>query len=78
MALKTIFLCDICGAHKKDANHWFSIFIEDHQFICIPGASSNSMVNHACGVEHAMTFYSRFLSTGTLEFEFNSDDKEQV
>jgi hypothetical protein len=72
MASSVVVSCDLEGCDKKkgSVNHWFKVSIDKGTFYCFPYSDyskSSPSIKDVCGAEHAMTFFSRFLSDGTLE-----------
>jgi hypothetical protein len=57
MSVKPTYVCDVCGATRKEANHWFLVLPEVEGLIKIAGWDSNicdgyrdqSGVKHLCG-----------------------------
>lgn len=80
MAIKTVFVCDVCGVQRGDLiiNHWFTIRLKDvnfsglenepQEFICKAGLDSRDEdVKHVCGAAHANTLFNKFIQYGALE-----------
>ena len=81
MAEVNTFACDVCGAQKRETNHWWIVavieagleprtleispFTEQLWKDCM---EAEVVVERAiaCGEEHVQTLLSRFLSTGSL------------
>ena len=72
MAKKTVYLCDVCGAEKKETNHWWGVIIHQTEL----GMEHLSIYKFedapeyapvACGDRCVITLVQRFLSTGQLE-----------
>ena len=75
------YQCEICGAQKKEANHWMIVALDVMH--AVPGAArvigvrvrrewcdvvaALDDVKHVCGEEHVLQLVSRFLQTGALE-----------
>lgn len=81
MSEKTIKFCDVCETEKKTVNHWWTVGINEgvfFSFMHTPNPSNlperfevplGSKLGDACGREHAMTLYNRFLSYGSFNEE---------
>jgi hypothetical protein len=60
---KEIFTCDVCGAEKKEANHWWMAQISSRQFLLWPwdtGARDKGIL-HLCGEACVLKRLSEFL-----------------
>lgn len=55
--------CDVCGTIKRDANHWWRVFIDELGLVCICPWSRLPKFshNHACGEEHALKIAARLM-----------------
>jgi hypothetical protein len=70
------YKCDMenCKERVKDANSWFTLWRDDQeQFHIIPGILDFTELprvsresKHACGIEHANIFSSRYLTNRVL------------
>lgn len=71
MEVKT-FACDICGIHKKDANHWWKIvrvnsdgqpgmLIVEWSITTLEGIEDfeGNVVAHLCGSDHVTQWLSK-------------------
>lgn len=70
MSTVQVTKCNVCGAHKKEVNHWYLVWIYDRSFQCAPVLSLHPFDNtekDVCGRECASKLFSRFLETGSLE-----------
>lgn len=75
MSTVQVTKCDVCGAQKKEVNHWFVVWIVPNinVFQC---CSAETYIEKypawyihtdVCGRECASKLFSRFLETGSLE-----------
>ena len=56
--------CDVCGALKKEANHWFRVWTNDIDVVISPWnriLDTISKHQHACGEGHALKLAARLL-----------------
>ena len=75
------FTCDVCGARKREVNHWWIVSIEMGVFLCrefdevdwrnlnaeLKRHQSTHAVAVACGEEHAQMLFDRWLHTRTFD-----------
>lgn len=72
MSIETKYVCDVCGAVRGEANHWFILGLND-------GEESSSIAvwpfdidelyegqRHVCGQKCAHALLDRWLTTGGL------------
>lgn len=61
--------CDVCGAQKKEVNHWYKVWICCGEFRSAPAhlIANSDHLPDVCGRECASKLFSRFLETGSLE-----------
>lgn len=65
MAMKQSFVCDICGAERKDANHWFVARETDGMLMFLhwdEAAICRANTAHLCGQSCAHKALDRFLA----------------
>lgn len=70
MSTVQITKCDVCGAQKKEVNHWYKVWLFGNIFHCALVQFIRSLDNvekDVCGRECASKLFSRFLETGSLE-----------
>lgn len=72
MSTASVVTCDVCGAQKKEVNHWFNIWIAGTRFLCSPAECELTIAGYCtykdcCGLECATKLFQRFLAHGTLE-----------
>lgn len=81
MAELNTFVCDVCGAQKRDVNHWWVVWTESGEFRCAEFDSDtwkglkDGLARHqsltslaiACGEEDVQTLFSRWLQTRTFD-----------
>lgn len=74
MATVQITVCDECGQHKNDANHWFVVCSPRWKggvdMLKMSDMSSGSDVfplAHLCGQKCAMTVFQRWMDTGSID-----------
>lgn len=57
--------CDVCGAEKKEVNHWFKV--RQTEVGLIFSAPSSKTGKDVCGQACAHKLLDRWMSTGTIE-----------
>lgn len=71
MSVKTIILCDECGAERKEVNHWFSaITVSGKRWAFIPlgDVTPDISIRHdLCGQKCATDAFQRLLVTGSVQ-----------
>jgi hypothetical protein len=62
------FSCDICQTIKRDANHWYRVWRDDHGLIMMAPWSLDLEIEHfhACGEDHALRLIARLNSPAAL------------
>lgn len=78
MGEERAFYCDVCGAKRKEANHWWILYLDvgyyDSDVCCcvkfdtvvwskIHGGHTAVL---ACGEAHAQEIHARWMATGKL------------
>ena len=68
MSIEMKYTCNICGAERGEANHWFEGPRPDETFYLRPftGAGKDALDNptHLCGSKCAHALLDRWLATG--------------
>lgn len=65
----TVYKCDVCGVERKEANHWFLLWIDGHGIIADgfliktwnKNEANRDDVRHVCGQEHLNVLISRWI-----------------
>jgi hypothetical protein len=61
------YACDVCGAQRKEANHWFAVMIGEYRQVTIylwgTAPVDDAFVNHICGIECLNKFVNKQLTT---------------
>lgn len=68
MSARLQFTCDVCGAERRDTNHWFE-FYNNGEDAGIRIFAGNERLKQVCGQKCAHIMLDRWLSTGSLEKE---------
>jgi hypothetical protein len=76
MAWTEQFTCDVCGAAKKEVNHWYMISFREAEddktfgwFISKweKASEKDLTIKHVCGQEHAHKLLDEFLQKAQIQ-----------
>lgn len=62
-----LIVCDACGAHKGETNHWWQAYVHEGSFHFAALVESLPTLKDVCGQNCASKLLERFMSTGSLE-----------
>lgn len=83
MSTESITKCDLegCSVQKREVNHWWKVWIDDGVFGSAPLNKTVDLgglsTKDACGMDHAIVFYKRFLDHGTFQRVLNVPEIEK-
>ena len=70
MSEKIVYLCDVCGAERKEANHWFVGYVRPSDIIFAPFAAwdkgDEGDIRHLCGQACAHKLLDEFMSRSNV------------
>lgn len=72
MSTTSVVTCDVCGAQKREVNHWFVLAVTEDKYLHCTSAENvyekdPEQDKDCCGLECATKLFQRFLAHGTLE-----------
>ena len=68
MSIETKYVCDVCGAVRGEANHWFEALVAvPVESLAITKFKGRKGLAHLCGQKCVHTLLDRWLTTGSLE-----------
>lgn len=68
MGIRQVTSCDVCGADKKQTNHWWKVKeINGHLVIYKSDVNVPRPRMDVCGQAHLHTLVDRWMEIGTLE-----------
>ncbi len=80
MSVETKYFCDMCGAVRGDANHWFVVNLTNvgyHLYLWgwaeAEGRLDDDDANHLCGQKCVHALLDRWLTTGSLDANRHED-----
>jgi hypothetical protein len=71
--VRNVVCCDVCGAEKRDTNHWWASWIDkksgEFRSARLTEKTTNNGYHHACGSVCNGKLHQRWMASGTLEME---------
>jgi hypothetical protein len=67
---KIVAICDVCGAQKKETNHWWRVSLRDGAFVFEKAERVSDLAGatDVCGESCAVKLLQRFMQTGQIHF----------